>query len=364
MENPINYFTNLTDPRVERTKEHLLDDIVFIAIASVICGAESWNDMEDYGKNKEPWLKGFLQLPNGIPSHDTFNRVFSTLDPGELEKCFLDWVRSVSRLTKGEVVSIDGKSICGSRDKGSKSIVHMVSAWANANHMVLGQVKVNEKSNEITAIPKLLEVLELEGCIVTIDAMGCQREIAKKIIKKKADYILAVKGDQGSLEEGVKDTVRFARPIDEDEHVDSGHGRIETRKCYLYNDFSHIEESSKWENLKAIVKIEAERYIKSTGQTQKETRLYITSCEYRAKTISSAIRAHWGVENSLHWVLDVSFGEDASRKREGHSAQNFSILNRIALNLVKNEQSKKRSVKGKRLDAGWNNDYLLKILKN
>lgn len=364
MESPINYFTNLTDPRVERTRDHLLDDIIFIAIASVICGAESWNDMENYGKSKEPWLKGFLQLPNGIPSHDTFNRVFSTLDPEELETCFLDWVKSVTQITEGEVVSIDGKSICGSKDKGSKSIVHMVSAWANANHMVLGQVKVNEKSNEITAIPRLLEVLVLEGCIVTIDAMGCQKEIAKKIIKKRADYILAVKGNQGSLEEGVRDTVRFAKPIDEDEYVDSGHGRIETRRCYLYNDFSHIEGPSKWEDLKAIVKIEAERYIKSTGQTQKETRLYITSHGGSAKMISSAIRAHWGVENSLHWVLDVSFGEDASRKREGHSAQNFSILNRIALNLVKNEQSKKRSVKGKRLDAGWDNDYLLKILKN
>jgi predicted transposase YbfD/YdcC len=364
MESPINYFSNLTDPRVERTKDHLLDDIIFIAIAAVICGAESWNDMENYGKSKESWLKGFLQLPNGIPSHDTFNRVFSTLDPQELEKCFLDWVKSVAQITKGEVISIDGKSIRGSKEKGSKSIVHMVSAWANANHMVLGQVKVDEKSNEITAIPRLLEVLVLEGCIVTIDAMGCQKEIAKKIIKKGADYILAVKGNQGSLEEGVKDTVRFAKPFDKDQHVDTGHGRIETRRCYLYSDFSHIEEPSKWKDLKAIVKIEAERYIKSTGQTQKEIRLYITSCAGNAKMISSAIRAHWGVENSLHWVLDVSFGEDASRKRDGHSAQNFSILNRIALNLVKNEQSKKRSVKGKRLDAGWDNDYLLKIMKN
>ena len=364
MENPINYFTNLTDPRIERTKDHLLEDIVFVAIASIICGAESWNDMENYGKSKESWLKSFLQLPNGIPSHDTFNRVFSTLDPEELEKCFLEWIKSVARITKGEVVSIDGKSIRGSKEKGSKSIVHMVSAWANTNHMVLGQVKVDEKSNEITAIPRLLEVLVLEGCIVTIDAMGCQIEIAKKIIKKRGDYILAVKGNQGLLEEGIKDTIRFVKPVGEDEHVDSGHGRVETRRCYLYNDFSHIEEPSKWENLKAIVRIEAERYIKSTGQTQKETRLYITSCEGSAKTISAAIRAHWGVENSLHWILDVSFGEDASRKREGHAAQNFSILNRIALNLVKNEKSKKRSVKGKRLDAGWDNDYLLRILKN
>ena len=364
MKSPINYFSDLTDPRVDRTKEHLLEDIIFIAIASVICGAETWNDMENYGKSKEPWLKKFLQLPNGVPSHDTFNRVFSSLDPTELETCFLEWVKSVARITEGEVISIDGKSIRGSRDKGSKSIVHMVSAWANANNMVLGQVKVDEKSNEITAIPKLLDVLVLEGCIVTIDAMGCQTEIANKIVEKGADYILAVKGNQGSLEEGAEDTVRFIKPVDQYEDADSGHGRVETRRCFIYNDLSHIEPVSKWKNLKAVVKIEAERFIKSTGETQRETRLYITSCESNAKVIGSAIRAHWGVENSLHWILDVSFGEDASRKREGYSAQNFSIINRIALNILKNDKSRKRSVKGKRLDAGWDNDYLLKILKN
>jgi len=364
MKSPINYFSDLTDPRVDRTKEHLLEDIIFIAIASVICGAETWNDMENYGKSKEPWLKKFLQLPNGVPSHDTFNRVFSSLDPTELETCFLEWVKSVAQITEGEVISIDGKSIRGSRDKGSKSIVHMVSAWANANNMVLGQVKVDEKSNEITAIPKLLDVLVLEGCIVTIDAMGCQTEIANKIVEKGADYILAVKGNQGSLEEGAEDTVRFIKPVDQYEDADSGHGRVETRRCFIYNDLSHIEPVSKWKNLKAVVKIEAERFIKSTGETQRETRLYITSCESNAKVIGSAIRAHWGVENSLHWILDVSFGEDASRKREGYSAQNFSIINRIALNILKNDKSRKRSVKGKRLDAGWDNDYLLKILKN
>ena len=364
MKSPINYFSDLTDPRVDRTKEHLLEDIIFIAIASVICGAETWNDMENYGKSKEPWLKKFLQLPNGVPSHDTFNRVFSSLDPTELETCFLEWVKSVAQITEGEVISIDGKSIRGSRDKGSKSIVHMVSAWANANNMVLGQVKVDEKSNEITAIPKLLDVLVLEGCIVTIDAMGCQTEIANKIVEKGADYILAVKGNQGSLEEGAEDTVRFIKPVDQYEDADSGHGRVETRRCFIYNDLSHIEPVSKWKNLKAVVKIEAERFIKSTGETQRETRLYITSCESNAKVIGSAIRAHWGVENSLDWILDVSFGEDASRKREGYSAQNFSIINRIALNILKNDKSRKRSVKGKRLDAGWDNDYLLKILKN
>lgn len=363
MKTPIDYFSGLEDPRVERTKEHGLQDIIFITIAAVICGAETWNDIENYGKSKEPWLKGFLQLPNGIPSHDTFNRVYSALDPEKLEECFLKWVRSISVLTQGEVIGIDGKSICGSRAKGPKSIVHMVSAWANQNQLSLGQVKVNDKSNEITAIPKLLDVLVINGCIVTIDAMGCQTKIAEKIIKKGANYILAVKGNQGSLEGQVRDTVKLEGPDSEWESSDFGHGRIETRKCSVYTDLSHIESPEKWESLKCIVKVEATRYHKSSGKEESETRLYISSCPPDPEKIGKSIREHWGIENSLHWVLDVAFGEDKSRKRSGHAAQNFSIINRIALNLLKNEP-KKRSVKGKRLDAGWDNNYLIKILKN
>ena len=288
MKAPLDYFSGLEDPRVERTREHGLQDIIFITIAAVICGAEIWNDIENYGKSKEQWLRSLLQLRNGIPSHDTFNRVYSALGPEKLEECFLEWVGSVSVLTQGEVIGIDGKSIRGSRDKGSKPIVHMVSAWASQNQLSLGQVKVNDKSNEITAIPKLLDTLAISGCIVTIDAMGCQTKIADKIISKEADYILAVKGNQGSLEEQVRDTVKFEKPDSEWENTDFGHGRIETRKCSVY-----------------------------------------TNC----------------------------------RKRNGHAAQNFSIIIRIALNLLKNE-AKNRSVKGKRLDAGWDNKYLIKILKN
>lgn len=363
MKTPIDYFTGLEDPRIDRTKEHGLQDIIFITIAAVICGAESWNDIENYGKSKEGWLKQFLHLPNGIPSHDTFNRVFSALDPGKLEHCFLNWVKSVSDLTEGEVISIDGKSIRGSRDKGAKSIVHMVSAWASINQLSLGQVKVGDKSNEITAIPKLLEVLAIEGCIVTIDAMGCQTNIAKKIIGGKADYILAVKGNQGSLEEGVLDTVKLGKPLEVWEDTDFGHGRIETRKCSVYTDFSHIEAPGKWEGLKCIAKVEATRHIKSTGHEESETRLYISSLPPDAEKLGKSIREHWGIENSLHWVLDVAFGEDKSRKRNKYAAQNFSVINRVALNLLKNE-AKKRSIKGKRLDAGWDNEYLLKILTN
>ena len=364
MKTPLDFFTNLEDPRVDRTKVHLLEDIIFITIAAVICGAETWNDIENYGNSKKSWLKQYLELPNGIPSHDTFNRFFSALDPGHLESCFLDWVKSITKLTEGEVVSVDGKTLRGSRDTGSKSIVHMVSAWANVNQLSLGQVKVDDKSNEITAIPKLLKVLAIKGCIVTIDAMGCQTAIAEKIIEKKADYILAVKGNQGSLEGGILDTIKLEKPVDSWEDTDFGHGRIETRNCSVYTDFSHIENSKRWKELKCIVKVDAKRYIKSSGQEQSETRLYISSLTPNAEKIGKSIREHWGIENSLHWVLDVAFGEDKSRKRDGYAAQNFSVINRIALNLIKNEKTKKRSVKGKRLDAGWDNEYLIKILKN
>lgn len=365
MKAPIEFFTEIKDPRIERCKEHLLEDIMFITISAVICGAETWNDIENYGHSKESWLRTYLKLPNGIPSHDTFNRFYSAIDPKQLEEAFIKWIKSIAEITEGEIVSIDGKTIRGSYNNDSKSFVHMVSAWANTNHLLLGQVKVDDKSNEITAIPKLLEVLELTGCIVTIDAMGCQTEIAEKIIKKGADYILAVKGNQGLLEEGVNDTIRFLKPVDKYEDLDFGHGRIEQRKCDVYTDFSHIPNIQKWKNLKSIAKIEAERTIKATGKVEKEVRLYISSLEPDAKKIAEGIRKHWGVENSLHWVLDVSFGEDKSMKHNSNAIENFSIINRVALNLVKNNKIKKnRSVKGKRLDAGWDNEFLLKILKN
>ena len=363
MESPIPYFSNLQDPRVERTKVHFLEDIIFIAIASVLCGAETWDDMEDFGKSKEAWLKTFLQLPEGIPSHDTFNRVFSMLDPCELEKCFMEWTRSVSNLTTGEVISIDGKSICGSRDRGKKSIVHMVSAWAGINNIVLGQLKVDDKSNEITAIPKLLELLVIKGCIVTIDAMGCQKDIAEKVIDREADYILSLKGNQGTLHEQVQDSFRFLPAISVAEETDAGHGRVETRCCSVIDDLSMIEQKGLWKNLHCIIKIEAERYFKATGKTESETRFYMSSLPPNAELLNRSIRGHWGIENSLHWTLDVAFNEDNSRKRAGCAAQNFSVINRIALNLLKNEKSSKRGVKGKRLKAGWDNEYLLSILK-
>ena len=327
MESPISYFSGLRDPRKDRTKAHLLYDIIFIAIASVLCGAETWNDMEEFGKAKLSWLKTFLKLPSGIPSHDTFNRVFSLLDSKKLGDCFIKWTRAAFRLTKGEVVSIDGKTICGSRDKGKKSIVHMVSAWAGVNNIVLGQLKVEDKSNEITAIPELLKLLVLKGCIVTIDAMGCQKEIASQIIDGKADYILALKGNQGNLQEQTEDSFRFLPLKSVIEEIDAGHGRVERRTCSVIDDLSMVENKEQWKNLQSIIKIDAERYFKSTGKSETETRFYISSLPADASHLNQSIRSHWGIENSLLWILDVAFNEDNSRKRAGNAAQNFSVLN-------------------------------------
>jgi predicted transposase YbfD/YdcC len=320
--------------------------------------------MEEFGHAKEEWLRSFLLLPNGIPSHDTFNRVFSALNPEELENCFVEWTRSVADLCEHEVIAIDGKCMCGTRDSGNKSIVHMVSAWADQNHIVLGQVKVDEKSNEITAIPRLLDLLVIKGCIVTIDAMGCQKDIAAKIIEKEANYLLALKGNQGNLLEQEEDPFRFLSVADADEQLDSGHGRVETRRCSVISDLSMIEAKKEWVDLRSLVKIESERYIKSTGKTEKETRLYISSLPADAKLINRSVRAHWGVENSLHWVLDVGFNEDAGRKRTGFAAQNYSLISRIALNLLKNDKTTKVGVRGKRLKEGWDNRYIIKLIKN
>jgi len=270
-----------------------------------------------------------LKLPEGIPSHDTFNRVFSLLDPEKLGECFLQWTRAVFRLTKGEVVNIDGKTLCGSRDRGKKSIVHMVSAWAGMNNIVLGQLKVADKSNEITAIPELLKMLVLKGCIVTIDAMGCQKDIASQIIDSEADYILALKGNQGNLQQQTEDSFRFLQVKSVSEETDAGHGRVECRTCSVIDDLSMIEQREQWKNLQCLIKIDAERYFKATGKTETETRFYISSLPADASLLNKSIRSHWGIENSLHWILDVAFNEDSSRKRAGYAAQNFSVLNRI-----------------------------------
>jgi predicted transposase YbfD/YdcC len=362
MENPLKYFSELRDPRVERTKEHLLEEILLITIAAVLSGADSWNEIEDYAHAKHEWLKSFVGLPGGIPSHDTFNRVFSLLDPAELEKSFLGWVRSMAKLTAGEVVAIDGKSLRGTGQSDKRAIVHMVSAWANTNNLVLGQQRVDDKSNEITAIPKLLSVLELSGTVVTIDAMGCQKTIAQKIVDKQADYILAVKENQPHLLEDIRDSFKMLPCDSVVEQIDCGHGRVETRRCWTLGDLSLVEQAPQWPQLKTLVRIQAERYHKATGKTEREVRYYISSLGPAAAQLNSNIRQHWSIENKLHWVLDVAFGEDASRKRTGNAAHNFALINRIALNLLKQNKTSKLGMKGKRLKAGWDNDYLLKIL--
>ena len=358
----MSYFSEMKDPRVERTRYHNLNDIIFIAIAAVLSGAESWNEIEYYGEMKEEWLKEFLELPNGIPSHDTFNRLFSALDPDEFEKCFLNWIKSINEITKGEVVSIDGKTIRGSKKLGFKTATHIVSAWADKNELVLGQIKVEEKSNEITAIPKLLENLLIKDCIVTIDAMGCQKKIARKIVSKQADYVLSVKENQKELFEDIKDSFRALKPSGTSEDIDYGHGRIETRKCYVLTDLSLVEEATKWKGLTSIIKIERERYFKATGKKETESSFYISTLS-EAKVINNAVRKHWGIENKVHWILDVAFNEDQSRKRTGNAAQNFSTLNRIALNLLKKDDAKV-GIKGKRKMIGWNNNYVFKVLNN
>lgn len=356
-------FGQIDDPRSDINKLHNLNDILLIGIISVICAADTWKNMEGYAKAKEDFLRTFLELPNGIPSHDTFNRVFSAIDSEQFEDCFIQWINTLAKITQGEVVAIDGKTIRGAKANGKKSPVHMVSAWANDNNLVLGQVKVNEKSNEITAIPKLLEVLSIKGAIVTIDAMGCQTDIAAKIISKKADYILAVKDNQKLLHQNIQDEFRFSKAIKVATDLDMGHGRIETRTASVITDFKFIEQNNKWEKLHSIIKIESIREFKNSNKpTETATRYYISSLSADAEDFQKAIRLHWGVENKLHWTLDVAFSEDASRKRTGNAAQNFSILNKIALNKLKNEKTEKQGVKGKRLRAAWDNTYLIKVL--
>lgn len=343
---------------MDRTKLHSLKDIIGITICAVISGCDDWDEIELYGQQKSGWLKQFLQLPNGIPSHDTFNRVFAALDPRELQNCFISWVQSVAKITNGRVVSIDGKRLCNSGVDGKKGLIHMVSAWCNDNNMVLGQVKTDEKSNEITAIPVLLDLLVLEGAIVTIDAMGCQQQIAEKIIDQKANYVLAVKENQAHLLDDIKEA--FEKTPDAESHasLEKSHGRIEKRTCKVIADMDWICKKANWKNLQSIISVESERTILATGEQQSEIRYYIASLPGSPESFLSITRQHWGIENKLHWSLDVTFKEDFSTKQAGNAAENFSTITKVALNLLKNNKSKKMSVKKKRLLCSWDNDFL------
>lgn|SRR5512138_804618 len=365
----IEHFSAIDDPRIDRSKLHKLIDILVIAICATICGAEGWEDFELFGHCKLDWFKSFLDLPNGIPSPDTFRRVFARLDPIQFQQAFLDWVRSVTRLTDGEVVAIDGKQLRRSYDSATgKHAIAMVSAWAEENRLVLGQVRVDEKSSEITAIPELLRVLEISGCIVTTDALGCQTEIAAAIIAKQADYVLAVKGNQNHLFEDVVGYFDWA--LGEggkqthytcDETIDGDHGRVEVRRCYATDDIDWLRRKSEWKGIGAIVMVESERSI-GGQEASRERRYYISSLEADAKQLNRVIRSHWSIENSLHWVLDIAFREDDSRIRKDHGPENVATLRHIALNLLKQDKSIKVGIKSKRKNAGWDERYLLKVL--
>lgn len=363
-------FTQVTDPRIERSKRHKLIDIILLAICGVICGADSWVDIEMYGKAKKEWLGTFLELPNGIPSHDTFGRVFAAIDPDEFEKSFRDWVQTIHELTQGQVIALDGKQLRGSQESETgRKAIYMVSAWASENQLVLGQQKVADKSNEITAIPKLLKILEINGCIITIDAIGTQTKIAEMILERGGDYLLAVKENQGRLFEDMQYIFEVDKqydfkdaPYQYAKTVNKNHGRIEIRQCWAISDpeyLSSIREKDRWPGLKSLIRIESERKIGEA--TESQVSYFITSLENDAKKILHAKRSHWGVENSLHWVLDIAFGEDHSRVRKDNSPQNFAIIRHMALNLLKLEQSLKVGIKAKRLRCGWDTDYLLKV---
>jgi predicted transposase YbfD/YdcC len=367
------YFGDLKDKRKKRGKRHKLIDIITIALCGVICGADDWVSVEAFGNAKEEWLRTFLEMPHGVPSHDTFGTVFGWIEPEEFQQRFLAWVQGVVRVTEAEVIGIDGKRMRGSKEKHKgKRAIEIVSAWATENEMVLGQVKVAEDSNEITAIPKLLKLLEIKGCIVTIDAMGCQKGIAAEIIEQNADYILGLEENHAHLYTDVEimfaelEKVNFSQrvyPHTYAKTTNKGHGRIEIRECWVIHDediIQHLRTAKQWEDLRAIIQIKAQRKMEDKHTTH--TRYFISSLDKDASYLLNAIRSHWQIENQLHWVLDVAFREDHHRVRTGHQPENFAVLRHIALNLLKRETSRKLSIKNKRLTCALDHQYFLKVL--
>lgn len=365
------------DPRLERRKFHALVDVLVIGVCTLICGGETFNDMKAFGDAKQEWLKTFLKLTNGIPSHDTFNRVFAAIDPQQFLDCFLRWTQSVRQTVSQEIVAIDGKALRRAANK-EENVKYVVSAWAESNALVLGQLKVADKSNEITAVPELLRVLALSGCIVTLDAMGCQKKIAREIIEADADYVLALKGNHEQVHDEVKsfldaelaqqqspgpataEVCKTEAKLESFETVEKDHGRLEIRRYYQSAELDWFADRAKWEGLRSLGMVESVREV--DGQTSVERRYYLSSLPLGVETFARAVRSHWGVENKVHWVMDVCFREDQSRARAGHAAENLATLRRLALNLLKRDQSKKCGIRAKRLIAAWDLAYLTRLL--
>jgi predicted transposase YbfD/YdcC len=364
-------FASIPDPRSEHTRHHSLIDIISIAICAVICGADGWVAVETFGKAKQSWLQRYLALPNGIPSHDTFGRVFAALDTQSFQQHFVDWVRAVWPPEAGEVITVDGKTLRRSHDRGiGKEAIHLVSVWAQQSRLVLAQRAVDTKSNEIAAIPAILQLLDLHGCTVTIDAMGCQKAIASQIVRQGGEYALAVKENQEQLYSDIADTFRY---VADDEWVgvkhahtrtiDAGHGRIETRDYWLITEADYLgflNPHDEWKNVGGIGMVVRQRTL--GGVTSKETGYYLVSGQPTIERFATAVRGHWGIENQVHWVVDVTFNEDASRIRSGDGAPNFAVLRHIALNLLRHDKSA-GSIATKRFRAALDDSYLLRVLQ-
>jgi predicted transposase YbfD/YdcC len=362
-------FSALEDPRCGGKVEHRLIDILVIAVCAVIAGAESWEDIALYGRSKIGWLGTFLALPNGIPAHDTFRRVFMLIDPGRFERCFEAWVRSFGAPVDREVVAIDGKTIRGSFDRGrEQGPLHVVSAWACDRRLVLGQRQVGDKSNEITAIPELLDVLDIKGAIVTLDAMGCQRAIATRILERGADYLVTLKANQGKKFTAVQElcaTTCFSRsprhrPVHDE--FDDGHGRLVRRRVFVCPNAPALEPLRDWPGLQTVLAVETIRQVNGSGKIETDIRYFLSSSAEHPEILATAIRRHWQIENGLHWVLDVTFQEDHCRMRDRNAVQNFSLLRKIAINLVRRHQTSKASLKGRRKMAAWDNRYMEQVL--
>lgn len=360
-------FLSLEDPR-RITKGHYLyplQEILLLTISAVLCGFKDWTTIETFGENKLDWLRKFYPYKDGIPSHDVLGKLFKRLNPDEFSICFANWINQISELTAGEVIAIDGKTICGSGDSSTaKSAIHVVSAYASQNRVCLGQITTDTKSNEITAIPKLLDLLTIKGCVVTLDAMGCQTDIANKIIKSEADYVLAVKGNQKELFDQVKKLFSINQSPNADSFTDFGHGRIETRTCQAIDNLTFMDDRSQWKNLRSVVKIISERHFKKTGKTTRDERYYISSLPADAQKLNQIIRQHWSIENNLHWNLDVIFKEDQSLKKKDNSAINFNIINKVALAILEKDNSVKLSKPRKMAKAALNDKYRSSLLKS